>query len=214
MSESDNNKNPWLHISARDYEGHMGPEGVDQLGVLDRITGTIYKEISPRRVAILGCGTGNGFGHVDPAVTERLVGVDINPAYLEIARSRYQNLEGIIELCCFYAEKCAFEKESFDMVHAALLLEYLDTEPMIARIASWLAPGGVASIVLQEPDADDEPVGVSAFDSLKSLTMVMNLLSPEVLGRLAARNGLELKKEWRESLKGGKKFYVGQFVKE
>lgn len=214
MSENDNNKNPWLHISARDYEGHMGPEGVDQLGVLDRITGTIYREIKPRRVAILGCGTGNGFGNIDPAVTERLVGVDINPAYLELARSRYQNLDGIIELCCFYAEKCAFEEESFDMVHAALLLEYLDTEPMIAKIASWLAPGGVAAIVIQEPDAGEGPVGASPFDSLKSLTTVMNLLSPEVLGRLAARNGLTLKKEWRESLKGGKRFYVGQFVKE
>jgi hypothetical protein len=29
---------------------------------------------------VLGCATGNGFEHIDPLVTRRVVEIDINPA--------------------------------------------------------------------------------------------------------------------------------------
>jgi SAM-dependent methyltransferase len=214
LSAKDNGKNPWLNIPADDYEGHMGPEGVDQLSVLDKILAEIYTDVRPRRMVVLGCGTGNGFRHVDSERTTRLVGVDINSAYLEIARSRYAWLGDALELCCFYAEMCTFEPGSFDLVHSALVLEYLDPEPMIKKIASWLAPGGGASFVIQEPVGDEGPVSATPFTSLMALAGVMRLLSPEVLGRLAVRNGLREKRSWREPLKHGKQFYVAQYIKE
>lgn len=215
MSAKDNGKNPWLNIPAGDYEGHMGPDGVDQLSVLDKILAEIYAEVRPRRMVVLGCGTGNGFRHIDRDRTTRLVGVDINSAYLEIARSRYAGLGDALELCCFYAEKCTFEPGSFDLVHSALVLEYLDPEPMIKKIASWLTPGGTASFVIQEPGGgDDGPVTATPFKSLMALAGAMRLLSPEVLGRLAVRNGLEEKRTWQEPLKHGKQFYVAQYIKE
>jgi SAM-dependent methyltransferase len=163
---------------------------------------------------VLGCGTGNGLRHVDRAVTKRVVGVDINSAYLEIARKRFGSLGDALELCCFYAEKCAFDPGSFDLVHSALLLEYLDPAPMIEKIASWLAPGGTASFVIQEPGCEDGPVSSTPYASLMSLAGAMRLLSPEVLGRLAGRNGLREAKARQFSLSRGKTFFAAQYVKE
>ena len=214
MNEWERDANPWLHIPAEDYEGHMGSGGVDQLDALDRIMGAIYADVRPRRLVILGCGTGNGFRHIDPEVTVRAVGVDINPAYIEIARRRHPGLKGILELSCSYAEKCAFDPGSFDMVHAALLLEYLEPEPMISKIASWLVPGGTASFVIQEPGGGNGPVSETPFKSPMALAGVMRLLSPEVLGRLAGRNGLVEKQSWKVPLKRGKRFHVVRFTKE
>ncbi len=207
-------KNPWLRISAREYEGHMGPHGVDQLTPLDRIFGEVYAEELPARLLVLGCGTGNGFRHIEPEVTFRAVGVDINPAYVEIARSRFPKLSDVLEIACFYAEKCIFEAESFDLVHSALLLEYVDPELLLRNIASWLAPGGAASFVIQEPDGEEPPVSLTSFDSLTSLSGVMRLLSPEVLIRLASRVGLKEKKSWNVPLKRGKRFFIAVFEKE
>jgi len=214
VAERDKGGNPWLNIPAQDYEGHMGPEGVDQLGVLDRILGGIYADVRPASMVVLGCGTGNGFGNIDPKVTTRVVGLDINSAYLEIARRRYPQLKDVFEPCCFYAEKCAFDPESFDMVHSALLLEYLDPEPMIEKIASWLVKGGTASFVIQDPGGENGPVSPSSFTSLMSLAGAMRLLSPEVLGRLAKRHGLRETKTWKIPLKRGKTFHAAQFVKD
>jgi SAM-dependent methyltransferase len=214
VAEREKDRNPWLSIPARDYEGHMGPKGVDQLGALDRILSEIYAEVRPASMVVLGCGTGNGFKHIDPAVTTRVVGVDINSAYLEIARQRYPQLKDVFEACCFYAEKCAFDPESFDLVHSALVLEYLDPEPMIEKIASWLAPGGTASFVIQEPGSENGPVSPSAFTSLMSLAGAMRLLSPEVLGRLAKRHGLRETKVWKVPLKRGKTFHAARYVKD
>lgn len=79
--------NPWLKIPASDYEGHM--EAVGQRALLGQIFRDVYSLVRPRRLAILGCATGNGFEYVDTAITERIVGVDINPDYIEIARRRF-----------------------------------------------------------------------------------------------------------------------------
>ena len=189
----------------------MGSSGVDQLGILDDLLGEIYREVAPRRLLVLGCGTGNGFRHFDPAVTSRVVGVDINGAYLEIARERYPELAGIFEPHCCYAEKCDFDAGSFDLIHSALLLEYLDPAPMVEKIASWLAPGGTWLVVLQEPSSENGPVSHTGHESLMSLAEVMRLLSPEMLGRLARRSGLEEVWTRRVALKRGKHFFIGRY---
>jgi SAM-dependent methyltransferase len=89
--------NPWLTIPAADYEGHMGPAGVGQLAPLQDIFARVYRELRPARVAVLGCGTGNGLDAIDPAVTERLVGVDLNPEYIALARRRHARLAKLAE---------------------------------------------------------------------------------------------------------------------
>ncbi len=212
--ERERDENPWLKIPVGDYEGHMGPEGVDQLAMLDTIFGEVYSAIRPERLLVLGCGTGNGFGRIDPAVSTHVVGVDLNDKYLEIARQRYPGLGASLKLIESHAEKCRFEPGAFDMIHSALLLEYLDPATMIEKIANWLVPGGAMSVVVQEPDDEASPVTRTRFQSLQLLSEAMRLLSPEVLVRLARKNGLIEKKSWKAALKHGKKFHVGIFTRE
>ena len=54
----------------------------DQLEILVR-------SYSPSSVAILGCAGENGFERLVDTRVSRVVGVDINPRYIEEARQRY-----------------------------------------------------------------------------------------------------------------------------
>jgi spermidine synthase len=47
------------------------------------------RQHSPASVAIIGCSGGNGFDRLDTSGVERIVGIDINPDYVETARRRY-----------------------------------------------------------------------------------------------------------------------------
>ena len=74
--------NPWLRIPAPDYEAHMAEIG--QSAALRDIFLQAYADVRPRRLLVLGCTTGRDFEVVDPAVTEKSVGADVNREYLDI----------------------------------------------------------------------------------------------------------------------------------
>ncbi len=115
---------------------------MDQLQALSRGFAAACAEFGPIRLAVPGCATANGLEHVDPSVTRRAVGVDLNPRYLEIARARHSRLGGVVELVAAPLEVCAFPPESFDLIFAGLIFEYVEPEALLRRIAFWLAPGG------------------------------------------------------------------------
>src|SRR5579862_9640039 len=85
-------QNPWLTIPLADYEAHMRLPAVAQSQLLSDIFASELSKYRPDSVAVLGCAVGNGFDRIDCIVTQRLVGVDINPSYIEQAQVRYQRL--------------------------------------------------------------------------------------------------------------------------
>ena len=66
---------PWLGIPLDEYEGHMCRADVGQLQVLNELFRRVLMEFSPKSIAVFGCSGGNGFEHIDPNVTERVVGI-------------------------------------------------------------------------------------------------------------------------------------------
>jgi SAM-dependent methyltransferase len=182
-------ENPWLAIPAADYEGHMGASGVDQLAPLRTIFAEVYARLRPSRAAVLGCSTGNGLDVIDASATTRLVGVDLNPDYLAVARARHPQLANVATWLCGRVEDCAIESASLDLIHAALLFEYVDPAVVVPRIAGWLAPGGVLSIVLQLPGGD-ATISETGFARLRALSDLLRLVPPEVVRDLATRAGL------------------------
>jgi hypothetical protein len=56
--------NPWLSIPAADYEAHMADPAVRQTPFLDAVFARALAAHRPQTVAILGCATGTGLGHL------------------------------------------------------------------------------------------------------------------------------------------------------
>jgi SAM-dependent methyltransferase len=198
--------NPWTVVPAADYERHMGPEGLDQLAPLSAIFQEVYLAAQPDRVLVLGCATGNGLEHVNPAVTQNVVGVDVNLQYLGIARQRFMHLGPKLELFCAEAEKFRAPAGSFDLVHAALVFEYLHPEVLVRRIAEWIAPGGTCCAVIQLPGGE-APAAPSR--TMQLIEKAMKLVSPDDLTRLFEHYGLPRKRARTVPLKHGKSFWVG-----
>lgn len=203
---------PWLTVPAADYEGHMGAAGVDQLAPLRTIFADVYARVHPARMALLGCCTGNGLDVIDTEHTRRVVAVDLNPDYLAVARQRHPRLESITAWTCADLARCELDADGFDLIHAALLFEYTDPAPLLPRIARWLAPGGVLSIVVQLPGGDAS-ISDTGFASLQALQGLMRLVSPAELRELAARADLTEAASTIVPLARGKSFWAATFTR-
>jgi len=189
----------------------MGPSGVNELSSLGTIFGKIYAARRPRRLAVLGVATGNGLEHIDLHLTWRTVCVDVNLSYLAVARQRHMRLGPSLELMCADGEKVQLGAGSFDLVHAALVLEYLDVRVVIPRVASWLAPGGAFSVVTYLPKGP--PLSLSRFASLRALSDFARIVAPEELRRLTRAEGLAEKRAFMVPLASGRRFFVALYEK-
>ena len=207
------NQNPWLSISASDYEGHMDSEIVGQSPVLNHIFENILKEISSKKLAVLGCGTGNGFEHINPQIMERVLGIDINPEYLSIVRKRYGSKLPVLELVCSDLNAFSCPDNSFDLIYAALIFEYMDFEKILKRVSSWLMMNGTLVAVLQLPSLESKGISETPYSSMRSLEPIMRLVNPETFNETAEKYGLKKSKEIEIPLKLGKKFLVSYYKK-
>lgn len=206
--------NPWLQIPAEEYEGHMSSRSVGQLVALADIFGEIYSALKPARVLVLGAATGNGFEHIDPEITSRVVALDINPEYLELARARHATRLTGLELVPNDVAYATFDEGSFDLVLAALFLEYVDVESCLRKTAKWIAPGGYLEVILQLPGPEKSSVSDTRFQSLKLLEGSMRLIPTIELQTMARVVGLQSTGSRRVGLPGGKAFHVESFVRQ
>ncbi len=203
--------NPWLSIPAADYEGHMASPGVRQLQYLGRVFAELLVELRPESVAVLGVAAGNGLEHVDPRIVKRVVGIDINPEYLDLARERHAARIPGLELRCADIAACELEPASIDFVYAALIFEYVDPAETVGKIASWLRPGGVAAALLQLPCESSAKVSGTAFASLKALEPHIRLVDPSTIRTLFAGAGMSELRARTDALEGGKSFHLGLY---
>jgi SAM-dependent methyltransferase len=206
-------KNPWLSIPASDYEAHMGPRGTDQDPVLNKFFEKVYSSRRPARLVVFGCGTGNGFEHIDHTITERAVGVDLNCRYLEIARRRYTHLAQTIEFECSDICSCDFEPGSFDLIHCPLIFEYVQIEPMLIKIADCLSSRGTFSVVLQLPSSEDGVVSDTGHESVKALEKAFRPVDPEKFVEQCSNVGFSKNNCQVIQLQRGKSFFMCTFEK-
>jgi SAM-dependent methyltransferase len=206
--------NPWLDIPEADYVGHMSSPAVAQRPVLSRLLGETLQSVRPHALLVLGCSTGNGLEHVDPAVTSRVVVVDVNPEYLCRLRERFPNPMFTLDVRCGDLTDMELELEAYDMVHAALLFEYLEWSVLLPRVAVCLRPGGVLNVVLQVPSTSSPAVTPTPYTSLRKLESVFRFVEPTALVEAARRERLTLSSRRTEPLPAGKAFEVLRFVND
>ena len=199
---------PWLAIPADDYEAHMRTVG--QSAVLRAAFARVYSVLRPKRLAVLGCTTCDDLRLVDPAVTELAVGVDLNPAYLAIARERAAPLGPRLRLIEGDVLRVELPGE-LELVHAALLLEYVDPLSLFRRALGWLGPRGVLSVVTQEPAGERPSVSDTPYASLRALTPRMRVRPADQIAALARHCGFKLVGEPLAAPVGGKSLVSSWF---
>ena len=206
-------RNPWLDIPEADYVGHMSSPLVNQRPVLNRLLREVLERVRPRTVLVLGCSTGNGLEHVDRDVTSRLTVVDVNPAYLRRLVERLPNPGFELDVRCGDLADTVFEQEAFDLVHAGLVLEYVEWPSLLPRLARTLTAHGVLSVVVQLPSSSSPAVTPTGFASLQSLESLFRFVEPDALVDAARDARLTLRGRRTEALPSGKAFEVLRFVK-
>jgi len=204
-------RNPWLAIPLSDYEGHMALPGIGQAQMLAQILADVHCKYTPQSLAVLGCAGGNGFDSVSPAITRRVVGVDLNPRYVAEAQARYGGRFQNLELYVADIEKNIPAFTPVNLVFAALILEYVDIDVVIARTRFMLETDGKLATVVQLPSSSSANVTPSPFASLRSLGDFMHLVPPDELRRTAQTNGYTQIESRIIAAEGGKHFQVQVF---
>lgn len=168
------------------------------------------EQCRPSSVGVLGIAGGNGLNHIDSRTTTRVVGLDINPQYLETVRERYSHLHGL-ELHCIDLSEQRVELEPVKLVHAALIFEHAGTDRCLENALSLIIPGGSLSVVLQLPAQKGPAIGTSQFPSIQSLEPHFALISSAWLLESLEGRGFRLTYQTKRTLPAGKGFWMGIF---
>ena len=185
---------------------------VGQSAALRALFMLTYAERRPRRLAVLGCTTGGDLALVEP-FTDVVVGVDVNAAYLAAARRRLGTFQPNVDLILGDVLDVELAQAPFDLVHAALLLEYVDPVAVFRRVYGWLASGGACSVITQEPTPDAPAVSRTAYTTLQLLDGCMSLRDTDEILRAASDAGLRAATRRTTRLAGGKALVHAVFTK-
>jgi threonine dehydrogenase-like Zn-dependent dehydrogenase len=205
-----NRSNPWLNIPLADYEGHMSSAEVRQLDALSELFAAALERCRPASVAVLGVAGGNGLDRIDRSVTKRVVGLDLNPHYLQEVRNRYGGTCNLDLHCVDLAEQHV-ELEPVQLVHAALVFEHAGVGRCLENAVALVDPGGALSAVLQLPSEVEQVVGPSKFPSMQSLKRHFSLVEPSWLRRELVNRGFRVIHEAQRPVPAGKRFWMGVF---
>ena len=203
---------PWLTVPLRDYEAHMNSDNVAQLGPLSEMFGEALRSFQPKSVAILGVAGGNGIERIDPSVTQRVCGIDINPEYLSAVRQRHAGVAGL-ELHCLDLVEQPVALPPVEMVHAALIFEHAGLERCLDNAVDLVAVGGVLSVILQLPSASEPAVGSSPVASVQAHRNSFHFVDTGTLTQELNRRGFNFVSSVDRPLPSGKAFWMGFFKK-
>ena len=215
-TESDNEtrldtmSDPWLSIPLADYEGHMGADNVQQLSALSDLFKRALDVCLPDSVAILGIAGGNGLEHANPATIKRIVGVDINPGYLDEVRRRF-GTHPSLELHCVDLSKDELRVAPVALVHGALFFEHAGVGRALDNALSMVSRGGTLSVVLQLPDREQQNVTPTSYPSMQTLAGSFAFVDVSHLRALVEHQGFRLLSEELRPLPTGKMLWLGIF---
>ena len=203
--------NPWLEIPLADYEAHMALPSIGQSRLIAEQLDALVRTLCPHSVGIIGCAGGNGLDRLAGAGVSRVVGVDLNPDYIEQTRQRYEGRLPGLELYTADIQTASSLFEPVDLLYVALVLEYVDLERTMSTLWRHCKTDGVLAVVSQLPHETMTEVSPSPYTTLCRLTPVMHLVSPEELQRQARHAGFCTEASSTILSPGGKSFSVDTF---
>jgi SAM-dependent methyltransferase len=160
--------NPWLEIPLADYEGHMSLPGIEQAQLLADELESAARLFGPKSVAVIGCAGGNGFGRLAETGVQRVVGIDVNPVYIDACRRRYSERLPGLELVVADIQRPIVDCRPVDLVYAALIFEYVECGPTFQSLRSLCNPIGKLVVVAQAAGQDQTNVSPSPYKTSRS----------------------------------------------
>jgi len=203
---------PWLTIPLEDYEGHMRSPEVQQLSVLSELFQYALDHSRPESVAILGVAGGNGLAQIVPAITKRIVGLDINPRYIDAVRQRFAFLPGLELQTCDLTQQ-ELRLPTVSLVHAALIFEHAGLGLALTNALSLVAPEGRLSVVLQMASQQEPGVSSTDYPSMQTLKHDFTLIDIDQFRDLLTQKNFQLVAQETRSLPAGKAFWLGLFAR-
>jgi trans-aconitate methyltransferase len=201
-------QSPWLDIPLADYEGHMALPEVGQAQMLAGELESAVRRHAATSLAVIGCAGGNGFERLTGLALERVVGIDINPAYVEAVRARFDGKLSGLELLVADIQAAPSGIAPVDLVFAALIFEYVDVPATMCSLRSLCALGGNLIVVLQAPSSSMAAVSASPYTSLQQLAAVLHPRASEDVREAAIDAGFSLASRRTLELPSGKRFEV------
>jgi SAM-dependent methyltransferase len=110
----------------------------------------LLPDVAGRRVLDLGCGAGQLARHLATNGAADVLAIDVSERMLALARAGWAHPRVTYQRLAI--EAAAFAAASFDLVVSSLALHYVDDyRGLIARIAAWLARGGILVYSTEHP---------------------------------------------------------------
>ncbi len=148
--------------------------------IMARCIKRLLLEFKPNSLALLGCAGGNGLAEVDPAVTSRVVALDINRSFVAKASERHSKRFASFEPTVHdLASNETIPFKPVKMIFAGLLLEYVPPSKLLRFARESLERGGILACVVQLPSKSLPEVTPSPFTSLEALAPYIHLVAPE-----------------------------------
>lgn len=110
----------------------------------------LLPDVAGSRVLDLGCGAGQLAHHLAESGAAEVIGLDVSERMLAVARAEraHQRLTYLLQPM----ETAEFPAGRFDLVVSSLAFHYVeDYAGLVARIATWLVPGGVLVFSTEHP---------------------------------------------------------------
>lgn len=146
MKENKYDNEQFFEKYSRMLRSQKGLAGAGEWSELQKI----LPDFRDKAVLDLGCGYGWHCKYAADHGARRVLGTDISRKMLD--KAWQINAAPPIEYRCAAMEDLRFEDSSFDVVLSSLAFHYVrDFEPLVARIAGWIRPGGSFVFSVEHP---------------------------------------------------------------
>lgn len=193
---------PWLDTDLEVYEKHVELHSVGQAAAIRQALRQLVMVHKPRRVLYLGCAGGNG---IEALRGVEVMGLDLNPEYIERAHERWGQTEGV-QFRQWDLNLGIPEDIQADHAFGALVFEYIeDLDALIRNLARCVSKRLVVLLLATRSGAP--PVSDSPYrDHLQAVGSEFRFLSTEAFVEAAWRAGFSLEQRGEIPLPSSKHF--------
>lgn len=113
-------------------------------------------DVAGKTLLDVGCGFGDFCRYAAQQGAEHIVGIDPSERMLALANEK--TVESNVQYQCVPVEKATFAEDTFDVIVSSVALHYVaGYGAVMAKMASWLKPGGLLVFSVEHPVCTANP---------------------------------------------------------